>query len=273
MANKNKILFILCFLFLNINLTADAKICISCSNEIPDSSNFCQRCLTPQPQNALVGQNNNKKEPREVILEMFSFIDDYAIYFNDLQYLNILGKMPELKTNFQNASIRYKNIEKFLPEECKILANIYAAKYQLFDGITNIMKNLRIDSGYRTAIGKSALLSISYYNKIIDQFRTPRIWDSVNISILKEQIKNVQQRIQKYQVTAKYIKLGETKVKQGENIMVVSINGNKALVMYMGPSATIDAVQGKISLKVLEKRTTWVKNNEFFFEDIPLKNY
>lgn len=251
-------------------ISADAKTCISCSCQLPDNANFCSNCLTPQPMAATLGQQSMQKEPREVILDMFAFIDHYQTYFNDMEYLNILGKMPEIKTQFQNASIRYRNLERMLPEECKLLANIYAAKYQLFDGITNVMKNLRIDSGHRNALLKSALLVMSYYNDIINQFRTPRVWDAANIEQLKKQIKNVSERTQKYQVTTEYLKLDETKIPCGESVMVMTIANKKAFVMYMGPSMTHEPVQANIPLSTLEKRTTWKKANEFFFEDIKL---
>ena len=270
MANK-KLLAVLSIILLSATIKAEAKICIGCSAQIPDNANFCSNCMTPQPQAAIIGQQNMQREPREVIIDMFHFLDDYEAYFHDLQYLNILGKMPEVKTMFQNASVRYRNIERMLPEECKLLANIYAAKYQLFDGITNVMKNLRLDSGYRAAIGKSALLSMVYYNKIIEQFRTPKNWNAENIAILKKQIQDVHDRVQKYQVTSNYIKIEDTKVQKGESIMVLGISGKKAHVMYMGPSITNQPVEGVLNLKDLEKRTTWKKANEFFFEDITLK--
>lgn len=269
--NVNKISIIAGLLLIGITSIAEAKICISCSAQIPDSVAYCSKCMTPQPQSATIGQQNMQKEPREVILDMFGFLDKYEMYFHDLQYLNILGKMPEIKTLFHNASIRYKNIEKMLPEECKILANIYAQKYQLFDGITNIMKNLRMDSGHSAAILKSALISISNYNKIIDEFREPRIWNNESIVILKKQIQNILDRTKKYQVTAKYLKVDETKVPNGESVMVLAIEGKKAYVMYMGPSMTNGPVEALIPLSNLEKRTTWKKANEFYFEDIPLK--
>lgn len=270
--SKNRLAIIVSILLLGNVVSSEAKICIGCSANIADSANYCTNCMTPQPETATIGKQSMKKEPREVILDLFHFIDDYEANFHNVQYLNILGKMPEVKTMFQNASMRYKNIEQFLPEECKLLANIYAIKYQLFDGITNVMKNLRIDSGFRAAIVKSALLSMSYYNKIIDQFRVRNVWDSENLSILKKQIQNVNDRIQKYQITAKYLKLGDTKVPNGQNIMILGINGKNAHVMYMGPSITIDPVEGNVSLKDLEKRTTWQRTNEFFFQDIPLRN-
>jgi hypothetical protein len=53
--------------------------------------------------------------------------------------------------------------------------------------------------------------------------------------------------------------------------MVLAIEGKKAYVMYMGPSMTNGPVEALIPLSNLEKRTTWKKANEFYFEDIPLK--
>ncbi len=269
--SKNTLAAIAALFILGSTISAEAKSCIGCSAQIPDNANFCSKCMTPQPKAATIGQQRMQKEPREVILDMFAFIDNYEVYFHELEYLNILGKMPEIKTQFQNASVRYKNIEKMLPEECRLLANIYAAKFQLFDGITNVMKNLRLDSGYRNALLKSALLTMAYYNKIIDEFRSPRNWNQQNIELLKKQMENVNDRVQKYQVTSKYLKFDdENKVPNGESIMVLGISGNKAHVMYMGPSMTNDAVQGTFPLSTLEKRTTWKKANVFFFEEIRL---
>lgn len=268
---SNKIIVAILGLLLLSSTVAEAKICIGCSTQIPDSANYCSKCMTPQPMVAQLEPQRMQKEPREVILDMFAFIDQYQACFNSMEYLNILGKMPEIKTQFQNASIRYRNIEKMLPEECKLLANIYAAKYQLFDGITNVMKNLRIDSGYRNALLESALLVMSYYNNIINEFRTPRVWDAANIEQLKKQIKNVSERSQKYQVISDHLKMGETKVRRGESIMIMGLVKNKkAFVMYMGPSMTLDPVTATIPLSTLAKRTTWEKGNEIFFEDIKL---
>ena len=195
--SKNKLAVLAALFLFGSIMDAEAKICIGCSTQIPDNANFCSKCLTPQPKAAVIGNQSMQKEPKEVILDMFAFIDNYEVYFHEMEYLNILGKMPEVKTMFQNASVRYKNIERMLPEECRLLANIYAAKYQLFDGVTNIMKNLRLDSGYRDALLRSALLTMAYYNQIINQFRTPVTWDAQNIEILKKQMQNVNNRVQK----------------------------------------------------------------------------
>ncbi len=269
---NNRFAALILILLLGSSIESEAKVCIGCGSQIPDNANYCMTCMTPQPQNATVGQQSLQKEPREVILDMFHFLDDYEGYFYNLQYLNILGKMPEIKTMFQNASMRYKNIEKMLPEECRLLANIYAAKYQLFEGITNVMKSLRVDSGYRGAILKSSLVTMGYYNNIINQFRVPRRWTVENINILKKQMENVNKRVQKYNVTSKYITLDDNKIPKGQPVMIISINGKNARVMVMGPSMTNDPIEGNMSLTNLEKRTTWKKENIFFFEDIPLKD-
>lgn len=270
---KNTLSVAAAILILCSPITAEAKICFGCSTNIPDNATFCSKCMTPQPKAVTIGNQNLQKEPREVVLDMFAFLDSYEAHFHDLQYVNILGKMPEIKTLFQNASVRYRTVEKILPEECKLLANIYAAKYQLFDGITNVMKNIRIDSGYKAALLKSSLLVMSYYNKIIDTFRVPRVWSRENIELLKKQMQNVSDRTQKYQVTSSYLKMDhETKIPKGESIMVLGIEGKKAYVMYMGPSMTLNPVEAVFPLSTLEKRTTWKKSNVFFFEDIKLKD-
>lgn len=254
-------------LFLMAAASADAKLCIGCSTQLPDNANFCAGCMTPQPKAAkLAGPQAVARDQREVILDMFSFIDDFEASFHDLQYLNVLGKMPEVKTRFNNAAVQYKRLEPRLPEELTILAQIYAAKFQLFEGITGVMKNLRIDSGYKAAILKSSLLVMALYNQVIDQFRTPKTYGPAELEKLKKQVGNIPKRTQKYLVTAKYLQLGEQKVPGGEKVMVLDIQGKKAMVLYMGPSMDNNAVEGTVSLRDLEKRTSWRRENAFFFE-------
>ena len=259
-------------LILGITTVAEAKRCITCGADISDNANYCPMCKTPQPMGAHLGQQNTNKQPHEVILDMFAFIDNYELYFQDMQYLNVLGKMPEIKTQFNNAGIRYKQLEPMLPEECKHLARLYARKYQLLDGITNVMKNVRLDSGFKAALYKSAMIEMAYCSKIIAQFRQPINWNRENIEILKKQMHNITERTQKYKITSNYLKMDDTKVPAGESIMVLGLIDNKrARVMYMGPTLTYDPLEANFNLTDLAKRTTWKRENEFFFEDIKLK--
>lgn len=250
---------------------ADAKLCIGCSAELPDNANFCAGCMTPQPKVAkLAGpQAAQPADMREQVLELFAFLDEFEAHFHDIQYLNVLGKMPDVKTRFQNAAARYKKLEPRLSEELTILAQLYAAKFQLFEGMTGIMKNLRLDGGYRAALIKSSMVVMYLYNQVIDTFRSPKNYDRAALEELKKRVANIPKRTQKYAVTAKYLQLGKQQVPGGEKVMVLGIQGKRAHVLYMGPSMDNNPVEGMLSLRDLEKRTTWQRENIFFFEEAP----
>jgi len=240
----------------------EAKLCIGCNAELPDNATFCAGCMTPQPKAVqLSAKQTGQANQRERLMQLFSFIDEYEGYFHDMKYLNVLGKMPEVKTKFTNAAGIYRQIEPRLPEELKILAQIYAAKYQLFEGMTGVMKNLRIDSGFKAAIVKSSMLVMALYNQVIDQFRVDRHFGPPELDKLKAQVANIPRRTQKYHVTSKYLKLGDNKVPTGQQVMVLEVVGKRAHVMLMGPSMDNNPVEGPVSLRDLEKRTTWKKEN------------
>jgi len=244
----------------------DAKLCIGCNAELPDNATFCAGCMTPQPKVAQLNAPAAKQiNQREQVMQLFSFIDEYEGYFHDMKYLNVLGKMPEVKTKFANAAGIYRQLEPGLPEELKILAQIYAAKYQLFEGMTGIMKNLRIDSGFKAAIIKSSMLVMALYNQVIDLFRADRHFGPPELDQLKAQVANIPKRTQKYNVTAKYLKLGDSKVPTGQQVMVLEVVGKRAHVMLMGPSMDNNPVEGPVSLRDLEKRTSWKKENINFY--------
>lgn len=245
----------------------EAKACIGCSAKLPDNANFCAACMTPQPKSVIVSAPSKKTvDYREQVMQLFSFVDEFEAYFHDLKYLNVLGKMPEVKTQFNNATGFYRQLEPNLPEELRILARVYAAKYQLFEGMTGVMKNLRIDSGFRAAIVKSSMLVLALYNQVIDQFRNTRPFGASELERLKAQLANIPKRTQKYPITAKYLKLGDEKVPTGNQVMVLEISGNRAQVMLMGPSMDNNPVEGLVSLRDLAKRTTWKKENIEYYK-------
>ncbi len=243
-----------------------AKPCIGCSAELPDNATFCAECMTPQPKvTNLAAPTANAPSQRERVMQLFSFIDEYEGYFHDLKYLNVLGKMPEVTTRFRNAVGFYRQLEPRLPEELRILAQIYAAKYQLFEGMTGVLKNLRLDGGFKAAIIKSSMLVMALYNQVINQFRDDRSYGPQELEKLKAQVANIPRRTQKYNVTSKYLKLGDEKVPSGQQVMVLEISGKRAHVMLMGPSMDNNPIEGMISLRDLEKRTSWQKENINYF--------
>lgn len=262
-----KKLFLFVF-FLFICSFAYAKFCIGCGHELPDAATFCTKCTAPQPQmHTLPTSKPQAIDMRQYIINLFSFIDDFEAYFHDVQYLNILGKMPEMRTRFQNASHQYRQIENRLPEELVILANLYASKFQLLEGVNGVMKNLRLDSGYKDAVLKSTMVAIGLRNRIIDEFRQPVSYNYESIKGLKKRVENVVKRTKKYEITSAYLKIGDEKGQKGDAIMVLAIAKERAHVLLMTPTLNTRAVEGVVSLKDLEKRTQWKKENEFYFVD------
>ncbi len=204
---------------------------------------------------------------RERLLHAFAFLDEFEAYFTDLKYLNILGKLPELKIKFRKSVAYVKSFQHLLTPAQRILAEIYVAKYNLFEGLGNIMKNMRLDSGYKSALMRSGLTALSLYNQIIDQFRQPTSFTGQALEKLQNQVRIIPKRLQKYRITSKYLKLGGEKIPGGQSIMVLSIANNRALVLFMGPTLTNRQIEGTLSLRDLEKRTAWEKANKVFFED------
>jgi len=243
----------------------EAKSCIGCNAQLPDNANFCAECMTPQPSLSPIQQPKNASDPREKLLEMFSFLDEFESNFHELKYLNVLGKMPDVKVRFQNTATIYRKLEPRLPEELTILAQIYAAKFQIFDGLAGLMKNLRVDGGFKAAILKSSLVTLTLQNRIINQFRAPMKYGPKQVESLKKQIEIMGKRTQKYTITSKYLELGKQKIPAGEKVMILELMGKNAMVLYMGPTIDNNPIEGIVSLRDLEKRTTWQKQNELFY--------
>ncbi len=264
---RNFLLLVALLLVCNL---AYAKFCIGCGFELPDSATFCTRCTAPQPQMHTLPRANPQSQGvdmREYVLNLFGFIDEFEAYFHDVQYLNILGKMPEMRTRFRNASHQYKQIENRLPEELVILANLYASKFQLLEGVNGVMKNLRLDSGYKDAVLKSTMVAISLRNRIIDEFRSPVSYNYETIKLLKKRVENIVNRTRKHEITSNYMKIGDERGQKGDAVMVLAIAKDKAHVLLMVPTLNTRAVEGVVSLKELERRTQWKKEYEFYFMD------
>lgn len=203
---------------------------------------------------------------REKLLQLFSFVDEFEKTFKEMKYLNIFGRLPEVKIKFEKAAKIVRQFESSFTPEQKILAKLYGAKYNLFVGMGSVMKNLRIDSGFRAAILRSGFVVLTLYNQIIDKFRTPRNFSKEDLDQLNWHVANISRRTQKYSIRAKYLQLDGNKIPTGEKVMVLQIKDKRALVLYMGPTMNNQQIEGWVSLRDLKKRTTWKKENSFFFQ-------
>ena len=233
---------------------------------------FCQlpemEFLPPETSSGLHSteiDQSKLQQQKKVIVDLFSFLDEYELHFREMKYLNILGKLPELKTSFQQAEKVYRRYEPKMVEELKIMGSLYFARYQLFAGMGDIIKNLRIDSGFRAAILRSGTVVLSNYNLLLDKIRESPGMNQLELAEFKLSLANVTRRNQKYSITSKYLNLDDNKIPQGEKVIVLEIKGNKALVLYMGPTMTNSQIEAWISLRDLEKRTDWQKSNQDYF--------
>ncbi|GAB4284989.1 MAG: hypothetical protein Kow0029_31690 [Candidatus Rifleibacteriota bacterium] len=214
----------------------------------------------PQPEFAQATGNKEK------LFKLFSFIDEYEKEFADFKYLNVLGKLPDVKNRYHQAQAIVRKMGSSLKDEEKILVYLYGAKMQLFTGLTDLMKNLRIDSGYKAALIKSGMYVLSLYDDIISDIRSNDVMDAETTKRIKWKLKTIAGKTQKYDISSKYLKLGGKKIPAGQKVMVLEIKGNRAFVLYMGPTMTDQCIEGWLSLRDLEKRTDWKRENRSFFE-------
>lgn len=205
------------------------------------------------------------RDYREQILQLFQFVDEFELSFREMKYLNIVGRLPEAKLKFQQVFNYLQKIKPTMEADQKILASLYIAKFELLEGLTKVMNNLKIDSGFRAALIRSGFYVAAMYNQLIDGFRKPVSFKGADLIKLKSQVNNIARKTQKYEITSKYLKISGNKIPKGEKIMVLEVKGNKALVLYMGPTMNNRQIEGWVSLSSLRKRTFWKRGNRDFY--------
>lgn len=259
MKNKNKIIYLILALVLSIKInTVNAQ---EFKMEFRDNSDSAVALNNAKPVFSKFDKQKN------LIIELFAFIEQYEVVFREMKYLNILEKLPEFKIKFQKAEKLFKRNEPKMTEELKILGSLYFAKYQILSGLAEVIKDMRIDSGYRAALVRSGAAVLNNYNKLIDQLKVSNGLAPNELDKFKLQMLNITRRNQKYTITSKYLKLAGEKIPRGEKIIVLEIKNKKALVLYMGPTLSNQQIEDWIRLRDLEKRTNWIRSNVDFYKD------
>ncbi|GEM_PF-4204102 len=213
----------------------------------------------------MIKSHEKFKQQKKLIVELFSCVDEYEFHFREMKYLNVLGKLPELKIKFSRAQNIYRRYEARMNEQLKIMGSLYFSRYQLFTGLGEVLKNLRLDSGFRAALMRSGTVVLNNYSELLEYLKTSPVLKTQELNDLKLKIANVSRRNQKYKITSKYFELDDNKIPAGEQLMVLEIKGNRALVLYMGPTMTNSQIEGWVNLRDLEKRTSWVNSNKDFY--------
>jgi len=62
-------------------------------------------------------------------------------------------------------------------------------------------------------------------------------------------------------VTSQYLKVGLDKIPRSSKLIVVSVVKKRARILCIGENQTSDMVEGFVSLRSLEKRTSWKKED------------
>ena len=282
---KAKQLLLLLVLFLLIfGHTCFAKFCTNCGTQLAEAARFCSSCgaqlastatpnipntpntFKPLPQRKLkIVANPQSQVNREKFIELFKPSKDYEKLINTGKFMNIVGTYPEYKMKFAAIQKGFTRVKNRLPEDLQVLGKLYLTKFLAYDVQVKLMKNLRMDKGFKEALlysGKEQLLNI---NQVIDRIELGNTFSPAEMRDIHAQIQNVNNRGKKYRVTSKYLKLGMFNIKKNEAIMVLDIIKNKARVLYLGVPTINTFIQGIVSLRALEKRTTWQRENKIYF--------
>ncbi len=254
-------LLLILFLILSSATTTLAFNCGKCGYNASDEATFCSKCGSKIVQQKWLPLTHENQLNRSNIFALFDPIDEFERAFLTNKYLNILGKFPELKIKYTNNLKLYRSISSKLPQEIVILEKIYATKFLIFEGVVRIMKNLRINKGYKEALIKGAKYMLELYNRSIRTIKEKIDFSESDLEALKKQLKNTAARSRKFYVTSKYLKLSGFQIGKGEKLMVLGIEKNKALVLHMGATNINICIEGLLGVRDLIKRTSFEKSD------------
>ncbi|MFZ2960269.1 MAG: zinc ribbon domain-containing protein [Candidatus Ozemobacteraceae bacterium] len=263
----NSTAFLCIFLvFLCVCSVSFAKICGQCKQEIPDKAKFCASCGHHQSSGS---QNKTNPNAKEAIFNLFSPVDVFEKTILKGVFTNIVGGFPEFKSVCTGRIRQFTQAHDRLPEELQILGQMYIEKARAFDAIVTALKNLRLDSTYRAALLRYYGFIVALYDQAIQTLRNPEPFTPEVGKRLKALVKNIEGKIRKHEVTAKYLKIGKTTVNKGTPFAVLEIQKGRAQVLILCETPGDEPLMGWESLSSLRERTTWSTESESFFADSP----
>lgn len=275
-----KMLLILC-LFGLVCSSAMAKFCFNCGVEIVEKAKYCSSCGAEQHDKRAIKYKKDspsskaelyRKIPtsnlktvsyeamKNKVVSLFSIVDKFGVHVRGFKYLNVVGSYPDYKVRLANAIRAFNNIRARLPRELQILGIASIEKSSSFTTIIKIMRSFGVNFGYRDAIIKAAHIEIGLYNGIINEIRLLEApLDDNELKILEKKFHNIEKKMRMFSVTSQYLKVGLEKIPQNSKLIVVSVEKGRARILCIGESQTSDMIEGLVSLRSLEKRTSWQK--------------
>ncbi|NLM16579.1 MAG: zinc ribbon domain-containing protein [Candidatus Riflebacteria bacterium] len=266
----NKKILLVLFIFITLTSVSYAKSCIACGMQIPDTANFCGICGVAQPKLDLPGVSRTQTSSfTEQILKEFAFLDDFERHIHNHNNFGILGEMPNIRTQFNNVAAFLRTKESVLTPEAKLLIKAYAAKYQIYESMNHLGKDLRSDVVFKNAMKLYNVLALSYYNEIIEYYRQNSFHQSPDfLQKVQSLFKSIETRLKQHKITSKFIKFQDIKIPQGSNFVVTGISkdGKTAELLYLGGHpAEVTAIIGSSNLKSLYRRSTFTPEDAFYF--------
>jgi hypothetical protein len=243
--------------------TLEAKPCVFCRAEMPEAAIACLSCGRYQSQ---APQKKAVVDPKAAVLRLFSPVDTFAATLQNGVYSEIVGGYPEFRSIVTTRIGQFNNAQARLPEEIQILGRWYQEKIRAIDTMVGTMKSLRVDPSHRDAILLFSSHVLTLYDKGIQRIRASGPFTPKDVQQLKVLARNLVDRLQHYEVRAKFLKVGKTSVPEGSPFAVLDVRKGKAHVLILCPTGADAPVQGWISLGSLRQRTTWSANSETFFQ-------
>lgn len=294
-----------CFVLGMLCTTAWAKICPSCHAELPAKANFCLTCglqqpvtqaapenrpTPPKPQPSMGAQppvesdidwrkhpvaspaKKTAQDNKDNLFRVFASVDTFEKAIKSGAYSNIVGGFPEFKVTYGNSLRKFNQARSYLPEEVQILGQMYIEKAQACEGIVTALNSMRMDSPFRDALMLFYGQELAWYNKALQKARHLMVFTPEDVANLKLQSELIATRCKKYEITAKFLRIGKENVPSGTSFAVLEIRKDKAMVLVLCETPSEEPVQGWIPLNSLRGRTTWTAKSEAAFLKSPFSD-
>lgn len=209
------------------------------------------------------------RKNRDTLFKIFTPVDTFEKAIKSGTYSNIVGGFPEFKSTFASGLRKFEQARAHLPEELRLLGQMYIEKAQACEGVVAALNGMRMDSPFRDALLLYYGQVLSWYNKSLQKGRTISEFTHQDLAALRSQANYIDLRCKRHEITAKFLRIGGTDVPRGGAFAVLEVKNRKAMVLVLCETPTDEPVQGWMSLPALESRTTWTAKHEYAFSRNP----
>lgn len=236
--------------------------CPRCGTELPVAARFCLDCGMEQ---VVTPVKKPGVDPKTALFRNFAPVDEFARTAVTGIYSSIVGGFPQFKITSGNSLAAFKRVEGRLPEELRIAGRIYGQKIKALYEVVGVTEKYQLDYGIKDALMAYYSFVLAQYDEIIQSIRASGPFSATDLQTLRRQEQKVGNRLRRYEVTAKYLQVGREAIGKDLPFAVLEVKDNRAKVLFLGQSPSDTVVQGWVSLRSLETRTTWTSICEGYY--------